>query len=200
MRVDAILMTWLGALLVAGCASHGGEAVEGEEMQPVPAQSTALERQDCDGVFGVTRWSGARNSFGFCVGRCVHDLHFGFDKGCRSLELTVSGWGEGGTALRLATNTGKLTSAGVERIRGVSESLRQSELLGVYGCPDCTDGGASRVRVQTGAIESTISYPFGGPPPELLDADALAQSLIAALSSCNGTDLVTIAGACTPDN
>ena len=168
-------------------------------MQPAPAQSTALERQDCEGVFGATHWSGARNGFGLCVGRCVHDVHFAFDKGCRNLELTVSGWGEGGTAVRLATNTGKLTSAGVERIREVSEALRQTELLGTYGCPDCVDGGASVVRVQTGVIESTTSYPFGGPPPELLDADALAQSLIAALSMCTDTDLVTIAGACTSD-
>jgi hypothetical protein len=96
----------------------------------------------------------------------------------------------------LATNQGELTRSGVDTIGQISASLRQATLQGVYGCPDCADGGASVIRLLEATTESTIAYGFGDAPAELEEADEVTQSLIRALTTCTSSELITPEGNC----
>src|SRR5688572_1664744 len=134
------LMMMVGAVACGG-SGEGGEAETGEP----PSQTAAVERADCDALYGPKRWSGGANQFGQCVDVCSFELRFHERAGCRDVTLDISSWGPGAVRELLASNSGALTDQGVEKVREVSTSLRSAKLSGRYGCPDCTDGGASLI-------------------------------------------------------
>jgi hypothetical protein len=138
---------------------------------------------------------GARRSFGECAGACTFELVIGAGLGaCSEVALSISG---PGAPDPLAMNRGDLTSAGVFRTRRLAELLEGVELAPTYGCPDCADGGASRLFLRRQGVESMHDYDFMDPPAVLADADAFLQGLIDALRSCQGNDSLTPAADCT---
>lgn len=137
-------------------------------------------------------------SFGMCAGWCVRriDLDTAPDVAdAPTATLVASNRLEGGGE---ATITATLTDAGASQLATAAASLEDVTIDEVYGCPDCADGGASSLTVARGVEIVTTTYDFGGPPPELVEADAVGTSLLDALASCTSTDLVTVDEGCEP--
>ncbi len=130
-------------------------------------------------------------SFGECAGGCVGNLTIGDDD---ALVMTVEDW----SAQVLVENTGSLTVDGRSLLDAAAAELAEMTLQATYGCPDCDDGGASRIDVRVGEASSSHAYEFANPPPELTSADNLTTQIINALRDCVDADLVIVDEGCTP--
>lgn len=96
-------------------------------------------------------------------------------------------------------HTGTLTAAGHERARMMAAALEGVPLDPIYGCPDCADGGASRVHLARSGTGTTVhTYEYGGPPSVLQDVDAFVQGLIDDLRACRASTYVLPDPGCTP--
>ena len=192
----------LSVVLTSAACSSASEPSGASPETSHPAQRAVPLRADCDQLFGAgARWSGGENAFGECAGACSYVLAFGDEPGCRQLRLNIADLRSRALTMpnTFATNFGELTDKGVEAGRRVSESWRGKAFAGIYGCPDCADGGSSELRSQEGAIESAYYYPFRGAPPDLKMGDDLLQALIDSLTTCTDHELVTVTpGVCTP--
>lgn len=133
--------------------------------------------------------AGAGWSFGFCLGYCMADLVIAAD------ELTVTGQDREATAL-LYVNRGTLTAEGRARLDAALAALDGVVLDPVYGCPDCTDGGAAYLDIARGGSVERVSMEFDSPPEVLAELYATSSSLIGALETCQSTDLVEVAADC----
>ena len=98
----------------------------------------------------------------------------------------------------LYVNRGALTALGRHRIDAVFEGLGGVDLVPVYGCPDCADGGAAYVTLTEDGTTSRHEMEFGNPPGELAELHALAMAMIDALETCVPDELVAIGDDCAP--
>lgn len=128
-------------------------------------------------------------SFGMCVGLCNADL--GIDGSALLLVGT-----DRTRNVTLFRNAGSLTAAGQEAIAHALEVLGHTPLQGVYGCPDCADGGAFYLVVQRDGVPTRSTMEFGTPPDELAELNDIASSAIDALISCTSNDLVQVDEGC----
>lgn len=168
-----------------GATGSTTTAVPSTTAAPGSVPTTAVT--DDDGELAVT---GYETSFGMCGGWCRQAVAIdGVD-----LVLVATDRMEG----REATTSGTLTDQGVQRLTEVAADVVPAALDEVYGCPDCADGGAASLTFSTGGDVVTSTYDFGGPPPELTDADALGAEILEAMRTCTSTGLVTVDNACTP--
>ncbi len=129
-------------------------------------------------------------SFGMCAGWCVSRIDIDVD----TVTLVASNRMEETEQ----TTAGVLTDTGAAELAGAAASLEGVTIDDVYGCPDCADGGASSLTLARGVEIMTTSYDFGGPPPELIEADAVGAGLLDALASCTSSGLVTVEESCEP--
>lgn len=84
---------------------------------------------------------------------------------------------------------GVLTQIGRERMEA-SSAIDLEALEQTYGCPDCTDGGASQLTWIEGGTRFTTTYGYGSPPPQLRDPDRFVSQVIATLRECGESRLV----------
>lgn len=112
-----------------------------------------------------------------------------------SAQATITNWVP---TAPLMDNTGTLTAAGQTQADSIATALVGVNLLAVYGCPDCADGGASYVDVTRQGVLSSHAYEFYNPPPELVDADAFITDVFGGLRSCAATTYVTPDASCVP--
>ncbi|GAB3642177.1 hypothetical protein [Spirosoma arcticum] len=116
-------------------------------------QSTALtpEAASTDGVIIRTG-----TSFGMCVGYCQNDYVF---DGTR-VTLTQNGTR---TQAQSPTKTCQttLSAADGEALRALTNFDAFSSKPATLGCPDCADGGAEYIELQTGDRTHRVTFEFG---------------------------------------
>lgn len=114
------------------------------------------------------------SSFGMCIGPCYQ-------------EMSVN---ESQAVLRVRENKGEggLSELKVESKRAVTpqewieiESLVDQEALNalpkVIGCPDCADGGAEWVEIQSPGFVKKVTFEYGQPPAQIKElADRLRET------------------------
>lgn len=104
------------------------------------------------------------SSFGMCVGPCFQ-------------EVSVN---ESQAVLRIRENKGEggLSELKVENKRAVSpqewseiQSLVNQEAITalpkVIGCPDCADGGAEWIEIQSPGLVKKVTFDYGHPPAQI---------------------------------
>ncbi|MCP9292318.1 hypothetical protein [Gracilimonas sediminicola] len=104
------------------------------------------------------------SSFGMCVGPCFQ-------------EVSVN---ESQAVLRIRENKGEggLSELKVENKRAVSpqewgeiQSLVNQEAITalpkVIGCPDCADGGAEWIEIQSPGLVKKVTFEYGQPPAQI---------------------------------
>lgn len=178
---------WLRSLstaaLILACAGPGctdDGASEADE------QASEDEGGEADATISAAGWS-----FGECLGKCSGTLTLAADD---ALDLAILDWETQTTV----GNTGTLTAAGREQIDAAAAALVGVALDETYGCPDCDDGGASRITLIREGQSTEHNYEFSNPPAELAPADALVTELIAALRTCTDGELLTLDEGCEP--
>lgn len=110
---------------------------------------------------GTLGWG---SSFGECIGYCREELTVTRDQ----IQLVVMGW-HPTDPVPPRTHTGPTTReawAALQRMVAFSEI---EDLREVYGCPDCTDGGAEWVELDVDGESKRVTFEFGDPPRELED-------------------------------
>lgn len=132
---------------------------------------------------------GAGWSFGMCGGYCKADLVLAG----HSVQVTGGGWTSNEP---LFVNRAVLTEEGFRRIADGVASLEGAELDGVYGCPDCADGGAAYVLLDRAGVVSRHDMEFSRPPEILTDLHGLALAIIDALKTCVSDELVLVDEGC----
>ncbi|WP_428236125.1 hypothetical protein [Gracilimonas sp.] len=104
------------------------------------------------------------SSFGMCVGPCFQ-------------EVSIN---ESQAVLRIRENKGEggLSELKVENKRAVSpqewgeiQSLVNQEAITalpkVIGCPDCADGGAEWIEIQSPGLVKKVTFEYGQPPAQI---------------------------------
>jgi hypothetical protein len=134
---------------------------------------------------------GAGWSFGMCIGYCLADLVLEGDR------VVLSG-GDNMADTLLFVNEGTLTPEARSRIAAALEALGDAPLEPSYGCPDCADGGAAYLALTRAGTTTRHQMEFDDPPAELAELYDLSRSIIGALETCQGDDLVTVGAECQP--
>lgn len=160
-----------------------------------PATGQVICTADCGGgtcvpLLGKTGIAGGGSSFGMCVGACKNDLTLDG----AAAQVVAQGWD--GTVYW--DNSGTLTAEGVSQSKALATALVGVNLKSVYGCPDCADGGASRIDLLRDGVATSHTYEFWKPPAELEDADAFLFQVIEDLASCTKSALIDPAPDCAP--
>jgi hypothetical protein len=111
---------------------------------------------DVDAEGAALRWG---KSFGMCAGYCKEDL----EVDSAQVTLTRSGWGELPTQVAERTVT-------AETLRNLLQRVDVATIRSLdarYGCPDCADGGAEYVELQTREFTKRIEFEYGKAPQQL---------------------------------
>ncbi len=99
----------------------------------------------------------------------------------------------------IQANTGTLTAGGVNTMHAAAAPLLNVNIVPVFGCPDCADGGASYVDLERNGVVTNHAYPFNGPQPALVAVDDVTSSVMTALRACIASPYVTPDPACVPN-
>jgi hypothetical protein len=100
-------------------------------------------------------------SFGFCAGYCMTELEIS------SSQARLIRTGRDSQRNPPQVTQVELSGAEVARIRSLAASIAFADLKDVYGCPDCADGGAEWVEIDTGALRKRVTFDHAAGPPEL---------------------------------
>lgn len=130
-------------------------------------------------------------SFGFCIGGCVGEVELAGAE----IRYVIS---DHQTDEVYLDTTALLTEPGQRELTSALAELQDVSLDERYGCPDCTDGGASSVTLSRDGQVSTHTYEFGNPPPVLTALDTLIAEIIEAIEDCSSTALVEVPESCKP--
>ncbi|HSL69093.1 MAG TPA: hypothetical protein VK864_02570 [Longimicrobiales bacterium] len=131
---------------------------------PGCARSSNFEPIDAE----VIRWG---SSFGMCAGYCREELEITSDR----VRLTRTGWDAGQFPPRVEERS--ITEAQWNALRSRVEQGDILTLDSIHGCPDCADGGAEWVEVQTNDRRRRVTFEFGRGPGELQPVLALLRPL-----------------------
>jgi hypothetical protein len=123
---------------------------------------------DADLQAGVLRWG---TSFGMCAGYCKQELAIGSTR----LQLTRTSWNAQQNPPVVQEQT--FTEADWRRLLERVDGDRVRGLNEVYGCPDCADGGAEWVEIETPTFKKKITFEYNKPPAELKDAVEALRAL-----------------------
>jgi hypothetical protein len=137
----------LGCALFAGCSASA--------FSPLPEET-------------IVRWG---TSFGECIGYCSQVLVV-TSSGSRLIRS-----GYDAQSYPTITRERELPAGRWDELR---EYLGRSDIAGldeVYGCPDCADGGAEWVELETDGSIERVTFEFGHPPTKLQDAVKLLETL-----------------------
>jgi hypothetical protein len=94
-------------------------------------------------------------SFGMCAGYCVTELIIEDD----AVRFTESAWPFAN--LPPKSRTLPLSSAEREQILRLVDVGELEHLEGVHGCPDCADGGAEWIELQTPTDTIRVTFEYG---------------------------------------
>jgi hypothetical protein len=162
----------------------------GQQVWLCQAEPSIVE--DCSDQSRDPIIEAARDSFGECTRECRFQLNIAAGDGCDTIQLTIS---DNEPEASYSVN-GVLTPKAHNAIRRLAASLLSVSLEETYGCPDCSDGGATTITLLRDGERSTPSYEYENPPAELADADALMSALQTALAQCTSNEWVEVGADC----
>lgn len=117
-------------------------------------QSTALTPADEALADGLVIRTGT--SFGMCTGYCQSDYTFNGT----SVTLTQNGTRTQAQSPAKTCQT-TLSAADGEALRALANFDAFSSKPATLGCPDCADGGAEYIELQTGDRKHRVTFEFG---------------------------------------
>ena len=122
-------------------------------LPPACAQLSLGTNEDAN----VVRWG---TSFGMCAGYCREDLVV---EGTE-VTLTRRGWQ---TTLPTTTAEKPITQTAWRQLVDNIDTDTFRSLQDVYGCPDCADGGAEYIEIQTDDFTKRVTFEYGKGPEQL---------------------------------
>lgn len=181
------------------CEAHAA-GVDAARSGPCADEGQCADRSRTSLLLGL------ENSFGFCAGACrfaleVQPTDAASPRECDGVTLSISGTRDTDPSW---VNRGLLTPAGHAAVRAQARALVGEPLQERYGCPDCADGGASRLSLRRPAagvpdgVETLVVYEYRNPPSVLLQADAVLQTILDGLLSCERTAYAEPLAGCRP--
>ncbi|WP_437481949.1 hypothetical protein WME75_39880 [Sorangium sp. So ce1014] len=176
-RVSVVALV-LGLSFGAGCIASSGE-------EQASAQQQLSAAPGADGV-----WLSTEFSFGFCAGECITTV----SRDGAALELKACT--RQGDCRR--SNSATLTDKGSRHVAEVEGALGGVPLDARYGCPDCADGGATRVSLQRDDLLTSHQYEYPNAPAPLENLDRLVKELKLGLDTCTPGPLLQLSRGCTP--
>ena len=99
-------------------------------------------------------------SFGMCTGYCVTELHID----ATEARFTRSAWR---ASRPPQTAVIAITQEQWGQILSSIDLNAFASLQDVYGCPDCADGGAEWVELETPGFKKRVTFEYGTNPPTL---------------------------------
>lgn len=143
------------------------------------------------------QWRGTRISFGECDGVCAYTLRRDLERPnqlvyrtCDYLELDCT-----------RSVTLRLNEAGQQLLVAAQRAFRGASLEEQYGCPDCDDGGASMVYIEThDGMFTQHEYEYSNPPAELQLLDELLLDAHLALGDCSDGMYFAVVGECSAED
>jgi hypothetical protein len=108
----------------------------------------------------IVRWG---TSFGMCAGYCREDLVVESSE----ISFTRSSWQN--TLPPESLEKPLSTTAWRQLIADIDVDTFRA-LQDVYGCPDCADGGAEYIEIQTDEFTKRVTFEYGKAPEQLQDA------------------------------
>jgi hypothetical protein len=138
-------------------------------------------------------WRSARVSFGFCAGECSFEITRNSADPTQVLYEACDNLGQNCTRSNLVS----FNEAGLNQLALAQESFRSTTLEAIYGCPDCADGGATLVRIESTTGLTEHSYEYSDPPTPLTALDTLLLDVHLAMADCSGATYFTIGDDCT---
>lgn len=117
------------------------------------------------------------NSFGFCVGYCWKQIvitpdEIHFEKMARDDNEPVNCDRDSDCTDWISTNQ----NINLEKFFNLDE---------VIGCPDCADGGAAWVEVQTMTKTHKVTFDYMSPPAEISNFVSNLHELMETFNDCN---------------
>lgn len=140
------------------------------------------------------QWRRARISFGECVGDCAFVLRRDLAEpsqvvyeACDYLEMSCT-----------RSVVLELNEDGQQLLVNAHRDFRSPNLEEQYGCPDCDDGGATMIYLETSdGVFTQHEYEYFNPPAEFQALDELLLEMHQALDDCSDGAYFSIVGECT---
>ncbi|MBT7861562.1 MAG: META domain-containing protein [Gemmatimonadetes bacterium] len=110
-------------------------------------------------------------SFGHCLGYCWEELRFD----TAGILLLKGGWDAAAYPERRVSRV--FEDAAWQSLIGMEDVFTLFRLDQVIGCPDCADGGAEWVEIQTTDGRRRVTYEYGSAPKEIADLALALQTL-----------------------
>jgi hypothetical protein len=111
------------------------------------------ETMEASGVERVV----STTSFGMCMGYCSTRLEISEGQAV----LVREGGGRGGPTLPAQRATATLDAREWQEIARLAAAAKYDGLPAVIGCPDCADGGAESLTVESPTGNKTVSFDHG---------------------------------------
>ena len=165
----------LFAALLGSCPSTGDHGIRGVTGQPGGEPVPTPRPEPTPGLPFVITGGGFK--WGECLGIC----RYGFTRTDNAARLTVSDYLGNNIVI---DNRATITPVGRSRLEDVTAALETAQLVLVYGCPDCDDGGAAWLTAEIDGIPTTIEWEYANPPAVLAEVDALLDLWIASMTDC----------------
>lgn len=122
---------------------------------------------------------GYGSSFGMCAGYCNSSLTISDSK----VTFVKKTNRQNPTETKTCTST--LTDTEAKSLKDLMENSKIGTLPKTIGCPDCADGGAEWVSVNSGSKEYKVVFEFGKEPQELTAIVVKLRALRETFISCN---------------
>lgn len=101
-------------------------------------------------------------SFGFCYGYCKQSINIEQTK----VEYLASSWGDDRTFPDIEI-TRNISDETWRSLRNEIDFIIFRNLDEVIGCPDCADGGAEWIEIETATQKHNITFEYNNPPEEI---------------------------------
>ncbi len=175
------------------CAPNDPDCAETAELKQCTAtgECQSGEAQCCAGGTCEPIVNPRVESFGYSFGECLGECLRTMTVDDATSELSFSACYHSGICRR--ENVGVLTEEGQAALNGAATSLEGMTLADVYGCPDCTDGGATTLNLNSDMGSSKHVYEFGAPPLALAAVDQTLSELLTALDTCQSHAWLSLA-------
>jgi hypothetical protein len=116
-------------------------------------------------------------SFGECMGYCRQSIMITENK----IVFTKSGWTD---EYKPVNCEQALSNNGWNNIITKIELDSFLSLPNIIGCPDCADGGAEWIKIETSDSLHTITFEFGNSPNEVRNYIGLLQNYFKGFKDC----------------
>jgi hypothetical protein len=139
-------------------------------------------------------WRSTRISFGECLGDCAFRLTRDLNDPDR-INYAACDYAEMDCSRNIVL---ELNADGMALLQQAHREFRGAALEEQYGCPDCADGGATLVVLESNDGITQHEYEYSNPPAEFESLDSLMLDLHVSMYDCSEGMYFSIVGECTP--